>query len=1017
MKKVFTPVLTLFALAASLSAQTVTVKGSVIDAQSKAPVSCASIAIKGTSSFVTSGDDGSFSIDAPAYGTLQVTFLGYATEDVELNGNASVEVGLTPDFDGLNEIVAVGYGTQRKGLLTGSTVHVDGAAITSLSPVNAIGALQSQTPGAFITQESGQPGSGYKVNIRGISTIVGDSEPLYVIDGVAGGSIDALNPADIESIEILKDAASTAIYSGRASNGVVLVTTKRGGSGRTSVSYEGFYGWQNLAKAPGLVSAKDYMKLYDQMLANEGQELTNWVEMLPEDQYAAITSGQRGGTDWFNELYKKGAATTNHTINVNGGTADHSFSVGLSYTGQDGILEADRSAGKAFERYNLRANTDNVVIRKRGLDILRIGETFNLTFSKRHGITEGEGSWNSIRNRLRANPLIPIYTPEGDFYTSASRDVLGYAFDDGSFSFANPILLDQSTPRGLNEARSLNLQGSAFIQFQPIKGLKLRSQLGAVLSAGTGSWREEEYAVNDEFFNETASNGRITGISSRISWENTLSYSLTAWKRHHFDFLVGHSLENWTLSQAFAGPTDARYAFSAIFGRFNYNYDDRYLLAVTFRTDGASNLSKGHQWAMFPSVSAGWIISNERWMKGAQNWLSFLKLRASWGKTGNSGLGALSYSTLVQGTFSGFGDKRFPEQTAHIEGIDNPDLGWETTKQINAGIDMRFFNSRLGLSFDSYIKNTSDLIVPECIPLAYGFQTACINGGKLRNRGFEFSIDWGKYTGDFQYGIKLNGSHNCNTVLYLPNQGEIISGQSDILGTGTGELYRIEAGRPLGFFYGYKTAGVFQTEEQIANYSGAKYDDAVPGDLMFVDINGDGVIDTDDRTMIGDPRPDFTAGLNLWFAYKGFDLGISGYGAFGQQIVRSYRSFTDCQKDNFTADMLNTWQGEGSSNRLPRLTYGSGRNWKQISDIYVENGDFFRISNVTLGYDFQRLFRGSVISKCRLYVAVQNPFTFTKYQGMDPEVGYGAGENWMQGIDLGCYPSPRTFLIGINLSF
>ncbi|MCQ2153486.1 MAG: SusC/RagA family TonB-linked outer membrane protein [Bacteroidales bacterium] len=917
--------------------------------------------------------------------------------------------------DPLDEPIDIGYGTQRQETITGATVKVKGEDLTKLSTVSAFTALQGQTPGALIIQNSGQPGAGFKVNVRGIGTFF-DAEPLYVIDGVTGGDVNALNPADIESIEILKDAASTGIYGGLGGNGVVIVNTKKGKEGRTKVSYDGFYGWQNLARTPDVVDGRQYMQLYDMMLLNEGLEPVKWAEVLPANLYVGLMSGDWKGTNWLQEAYRKGAPTTSHSVNVSGGPAGHTYSVGFSYTGQDGILESVRDRGIAYERYTLRVNTDNVAIKVRDLDLLTIGQTLNLNFSKNHGIANGDRSWNSVRDYLRTSPLLPVYDRNGSYYDLTSMIDDGYLFDTFSPSTVNTIALDNLSARGLNDSKNMGLQGSVHLQLQPIKGLKLKTKLGLLLSAGSTGWEEKEYTLNQSIFNNVASSGASTAVRQKISWENTLSYDCTIASNHHISALVGHSLESWSLAEAFSGPALSRGALSSIFARLGYNYGDRYILNAAFRADGISYFPKGKRWAYFPSVSAAWVISNEPWMKNVKKYVSLLKIRGSWGQNGNAYATGTGTSVAYM-DFYGFGNKILPEQAAYIRGFDNPDLKWETTRQVNVGLDMRFLDSRLGLSIDGYRKTSIDCIIPAAVPSIYGNLEGYINGGSISNEGIELAIDWGKYTGDFQYGIKLNGAFNRNKVIRIDNTESVIHGRSDILSEGTSEIYRIEMGRPIGVFYGYKTLGVFQNQEQIDNYTGGKFEDSVPGDLIFADINGDGAITSEDRTVIGDPHPDFTAGLNLWFAYKGLDLNISGYGAFGQQIIKSYRSFTTCYKDNFSTDMLNTWQGEGTSDRLPRLTYGSDRNWRLISDIYVQDGDYFRISNITLGYDFKQLIRNAALSKLRLYASVQNPFTITKYQGMDPEVGYGAGESWMQGIDLGSYPSPRTFLVGINLSF
>ena len=1043
-------------MALSVNAQNLTVKGTITDGTSGDPVPFASVVVKGTGAWTTSDADGHYSVESPANGVLSVESLGYISLEVAVDGKNNLNITLYPDLDQLSEAVVIGYGVQQKKLLTGSTVQVKGNDLTKLSTTSVLGALQSQSPGVSITQASGQPGEGYKVNIRGMGTI-GDSDPLYVIDGVAGGSLSALNPADIESIDVLKDAASAAIYGARAANGVVLVTTKQGKEGRAVVSYDGYYGWQFIAKMPNLCNAQEYMAALDLMYKNEGIALTNWAAVLPEKLYQSIQNGTWKGTNWMEEAYNKGAMTQNHAINVTGGTADHKYAIGLSYTAQDGIIGYNKinPVNARFQRYTFRVNTDNVVIKNDKLDILRIGQTLNFNHSTNSGIADDvDIYWNSVHNILRATPLLPAYTydEQGNvtgFYDQEARSAEGWTFDTATSS-ANPLAYDYYTSRGLNQSSSFTLQASIFAEFQPIKNLKFKTQFGYLMTAGSSRSYNMIYNINPKVFNDFDNVSQSMNTNQRITWENTVSYSFSLADRHNFDVVAGQSIEKWGMGASVKGtgynsifPNDFERAYlsntkptqlsevsvsgaprsqgalASFFGRVNYNFDSKYMFSATVRADGSSNFARGHRWGIFPSVSAGWVISSEPWMASAKNWLSFLKLRASWGQNGNASISNFQYlSTIVLDTGASYA---FDSEDSFATGavgdvLANPDVSWETSQQLDLGIDARFFNSRLGIALDGYIKDTRDWLVDAPIASVYGLNPPYINGGDIRNAGIELSIDWSKNTGDFTYGINVNGAYNRNIVTRIANAEGIIHGDEDILSEGTTEMYRAQVGYPIGYFYGYKTAGVFQNQAQV-DATAAKYEGTKPGDLIFVDTNNDGVISADDRTMIGDPNPDFTAGLNFWMAWKGFDFNISGYGAFGQQIAKSYRSFADSQRDNFTTDVFNTWQGEGTSNKLPILTYGSNRNWQNISDIYIENGDYFKISNVTIGYDFRRLINMKYISKARLYFSAQNLLTITGYSGMDPEMGKGTDHDWASGIDVGFYPASRIFLIGVNIQF
>ena len=1037
-------------------AQSKRISGKITDTNGEAVIGAAVQQVGSVTNGVITDADGNFAISVPDGAVMNVESLGYDPLQFTVESGRSVyNITLNESATELNETVVIGYGVQQKKLLTGSTIQVKGDNISKLSTTTVLGALQSQSPGVQITQNSGQPGKGYKVNIRGLGT-VGDAEPLYVIDGVAGGSLTALNPADIESIDVLKDAASAAIYGARAANGVILVTTKHGQDGRATISYDGYYGWQYIAKMPNTVNAKEYMEVIDLIATNEGQPKKDWASLMPASLYQSVMNGSWNGTNWMEESYNKGAPTTNHSITVTGGNRDSSYSMGLSYTAQEGILGYNKISpvNADFQRYTFRMNSDNVIIRNKDLEILKVGETINYNYNSNSGIAEGNIYWNSVHNILISNPLLPAYTTDAQgnitgFYDTAARRADGWNVDATSASI-NPLAYDAFTSRGLNTNKSHTLQASAYAQLQPVRNLKFKTQFGYVMSASSSRSYDMSYDITPVTFQEYDEVSQSQNIGQRFSWENTLSYAWKLGTAHNFDAVVGQSIEKWGFGESVKGkawysifPNDYSRAYldntkpvglnqisvegkprtqgalASFFGRINYNYDSKYLLSAVLRADGSSNFARGHRWGYFPSVSAGWVISSEPWMANTQDWLSFLKLRASWGRNGNASISNFQYlSTIKLDDSAGY---PFSGETALDTGavgdvLANPEVSWETSQQTDIGLDARFFGSRLGIAVDGYIKDTKDWLVDAPIASVYGLNAPYINGGNVRNTGVEFAIDWSKNTGEFNYGINLNGSFNKNKVTRIANAEGIIHGDANVLSQGTTEMYRAQVGYPIGFFWGYKTAGVFQNESQVAS-TAAKYPDAKPGDLIIVDTDGDGDIDTEDRTMIGDPNPHFNLGLNFWLAYKGFDFSVSGYGAFGQQIAKSYRSFGDRPADNFTTEFLyESWKGEGTSNRLPILTGGSNRNWLNISDIYIEDGDYFRISNVTLGYDFSQLIRSKWVGKCRLYVAAQNLYTFTKYSGMDPEIGYGRSD-WCSGIDLGFFPSPRTFLVGINLQF
>jgi len=1028
-------------------AQTSTkVKGVITSGADGLPLIGVNVVEKGTTNGTVTDFDGNFELTVSSNSVLDISYIGYLSQQVKVvSGTSLYKIVLKEDSQALDEVVVVGYGVQKKKLVTGATVQVSGDNLQKLSTTNALGALQSQTPGVNITQSSGQPGEGFKVVIRGLGTI-GSSGPLYVIDGVAGGDINALNPSDIESIDVLKDAASAAIYGARAANGVVLVTTKQGKAGKLQLTYDGYYGTQYLANMPSLLKAKEYMTMMDETRFNEANPGYDWANVLPTTLYNSIMDGSWQGTNWLKESYNEAAPTQNHAINLAGGTEQSKFSLGFSYTSQEGIL--GKPVQSQYDRYTARINSDHVLLKVKDFDAIKIGETLNFNYNTKSGIAIGNIYGNSIHNLLVGNPLLPAYDEEGNFYDYDDKVNNGWDFDGNT---GNPLAGTALSNWGLNLSKNYALQSSAYLEIQPIKNLVFRSQFGYKMTASSyrsyDGIRHLSNNTNVEMDNvyQSASSGH------NITLDNTIAYKFKVADKHQFDVVLGQSVEKWgmgsdinasgnnsifegsfdhawvnntkptVLSQRGAGGSPwGEGALASFFGRANYNYKETYMASLTMRADGSSNFAKGKRWGYFPSASAGWVMSNEAFMENTKGWLDFMKIRASWGQNGNAAIDNFQYQTTFAFDESNgyYFDSGKLTQTVggYADILANPDVTWETSEQLNLGFDSRFLNSRLGLTFDWYTKTTKDWLVTAPISGVWGLNPPSVNGGDIENRGFEVALNWNDKVDEFNYGATVNFAHNENEVTRIANAEGIIHGDANVLSQGTTEMYRAQEGYSIGYFYGYKTAGVFQNWDQVNNTS-AKYAGAQPGDLIFVDTNGDGSITENDRTQIGNPHPDFTLGLNLNFSYKGFDLNVTGTGAFGQQIAKSYRSFADSPLQNYTTDIFGRWTGEGTSNKLPRLTSGSHTNWQNISDIYIEDGDYLKIQNLTIGYDFKKLFPSMPLGQARLYFTAQNLITFTGYSGMDPEIGYGYGKSWVSGIDLGYYPSPRTYMVGVNLKF
>lgn len=1031
-------------------------KGTVVD-KDGVPVIGASIRVKGGQAAAVTDFDGNFTIDAADGAVLTVSYIGYVTQEVTASTKAPLQITLQEDNATLDEVVVVGYGVQKKKLVTGATVQVNGDDIQKLNTTSALGALQSQTPGVNIVSASGQPGEGYKVNIRGAGTN-GSTTPLYIIDGIEG-DINTISPADIESVDVLKDAASAAIYGARAANGVILVTTKQGKAGKMQVSYDGYIGWQNVYKMPELLNAKQYMEVMDEVSVAGGGQPYNWTDYMTQAQYDAYMNGSDKGTDWMDAIRNKNAITTSHAVNIAGGSEFSKFSTGISYMKQEGTL--GKPAASDYSRFTIRLNSEHVLWRKGDLDIITFGENLYYNHNERSGIYTNGLYSNNISEMLRQNPLIPVYNSNGEYFGYDDLKAAGW-FGFNPYS-TNPVAKMTYTDQGNNISKNYSLSAVGYLKIQPIKNLTYKFQAGYKHSAYSYRRYNGIYHLNDvgdQRTDDEVQQSMGTGWSWSV--ENTLNYKFDA-KAHHFDILLGQSFQksgygmgedisatassmlfsDWMhayLSNSLAAnPREATgapwgdNALSSFFGRVNYDWNETYMASLIMRADGSSNFARGHRWGTFPSASLGWVMTNEKWMQGTQGWLDFLKLRASWGQNGNCNIANFNYVSMVAFDMYGrypFGNsKDGVTQGGYAVNLPNEDVTWETSEQWDFGIDARFFDQRLSLAADYYIKNTKDLLIQAPILDSYGLDAPYVNGGDVRNSGFEIGLGWNDHEGDFNYSVNLNVAYNKNEVTKINKRNGYIEGESNILANNTAPIYRMEEGHPIGYFYGYKTEGVIQNNDDLKAYldKNCKGDAAnslqgnsiQPGDLKFADVNHDGVITDADKTEIGDPHPDFTGSIGFSCSYKGWDLSITTYGAFGQQVMRSWRKFTDNIWDNYTTEVLDYWHGEGTSNRYPRLTSGSNTNFVQVSDIYVEDADYFRLQNITIGYDFKKLWKKCPMQQLRLYFTAQNLFTITGYKGMDPEVGAnaGVGDSWASGIDVGYYPTPRTYMVGVNIKF
>lgn len=1037
------------------------VTGNVSDAEG--PIIGASVVEKGNPSNGAVTDlDGNFTLNVKPGATIVVTYIGYQKQEIAVGNQSSFKITMKTDDKTLDEVVVVGYGVQKKKLVTGSTIEVKGDDIQKMNTTQVLGALQSQTPGVNIQAASGQPGDGFKISIRGAGTN-GNTAPLYIIDGVAG-DINNLNPADIERIDVLKDAASCAIYGSAAANGVILVTTKQGKQGKIQVSYDANVGWANVYRMPKMLTAKQYMEVMDQVRFNSGESGWDWKSIMGEDLYNSYMDGSNEGTNWVEAIRNKNAVTTSHSLNVTGGSDRSTFSMGAGYQYQDGVF--GKLVKSDYRRFTFRINSEHVIYRtEKGMDVVKIGENVYYQHKQNQGIQIGNQYSNELSNMLRSNPAIPMYNADGS-YTKA-EDLKNWIDNYNSYS-VNPVYKMLNQQSGHNKSINQNLHATGYLEIQPIKNLVYRGQLN--YNQNTWTWRTflpifDANRTNADYFRTEDKATNQIGTSWGWSTTNTLSYKFDLQKKHNFDVLVGteysesrpdfgFSLNATSSNSVFGDMTHAYMTYMknnnaaavsgtpcddsrgmSYFGRINYNFDEKYMLSAIMRADGNSKFAPGKRWGYFPSVSAGWVISNEKFMAKTVSWLDFLKLRAGWGQNGNAQTisnfqwqGAFAFDTSSYYTFNGNPDQYV--SGAAPSRLPNENLTWETSEQLNIGLDARFLSGRLGFTLDWYNKKTKDLLVAVPVDPTTGFSTQMKNAGTVENKGVELSLSWNDKIGkDFQYNVGWNMAYNHNEVTEVKSNQTYNNGGKDLLAENTGYMARFEEGHPIGYFWGYKTEGVMQNEADVQAYldknckgnaANSKQGTGIkPGDLKFVDVTGDGVVNDDDKTELGDPHPDVTMGITLGASYKGFDLSVTGFGAFGQQVARSFRKFTDGEFENFTTEVYDYWHGEGTSNKYPLLAHmNAGPNWQTISDIYIEDASYFRLQNLTVGYDFTKIWKNSPFQQLRLYFAAQNLFTITGYKGMDPENGTAIGsDSWVTGVDVGNYPQPRTYMVGVNVKF
>jgi TonB-linked SusC/RagA family outer membrane protein len=1018
-------VLSLLILVCSFAvyAQGLQVKGVVTSADDGQPIPGVSVVVKGTTTGTITDIDGKYSLNAPGNSTISFSFVGMKTQDVPISGRDVINIVLASEQTDIDEVVVVGYGTQKKSMVTGAISKVNSDDLKKTSDMRVTQAIQGKTAGVVISSNSGQPGDQISVRIRGVGTN-GDAEPLYIIDGLpmSGAGTDFLNSNDVESIEVLKDAASCAIYGARGANGVILITTKSGKKdSKMVVTYDGYYGMQNPWRKLRLMNSQEYLMITNEAAMNGG---------LNPKFSAADMASYTANTDWQDEMFNYNAPKQNHSIAINGGNDKISYSSSLNYFKQDGIVAKGKSE---FEKFGYRLNT----VAEFGF--MKFGTNLNLAYIKSKGIETNTHFGTGLGQAINMPPIVPVKYEDGSWATPED-------FGLGLQEITNPVaMLDK-----LNSAtKTSKVVGGLFaeVDFSKInpslKGLTFKSTYSGEMALVNSRGYSPFYYLDAMHFTITDKVYSSMNLYSRWNFENVLTFDRT-FNEHHLTLMAGTTafkdmFENISGEKSSVIFDDFEHAYidnatdplsanigggysehtvSSLFGRLNYDLKDRYMLTATMRRDGSSRFGSENKYGYFPSVAAGWVISREDFMNDASSVIDMLKLRASWGQNGSENIGNFGYTSIIgnQNIYY-FGNGKTQYNGTQPTKIANPSLKWETSEQTNFGIDMATLGSSLRVTLDYYIKTTKDWLVTAPVPMLVGNSAPTINGGSVRNSGFEAEVGYKKQFGNVFFNGSINGAYNKNEVLDIQNSEKRLQGGDG--GFGQSGVLFAEVGTPMGVFYGVKTNGIFQTEEEVKAYvnaTGGKIQpNAQPGDIKFVDSNGDGRITDADRVQIGSPYPDFTGGLNLNLEYKGFDVNMFVYAALGQEVYDATRRY-DMNGTNYRADWLNRWTGAGTSNYYPRVTFtDNNQNMRTVSDFFIHDGSYVRLRNITLGYTLPKTVTNYLkLKNLRLYVTAENLLTLTSYKGYDPEIGGGVFSN---GIDNGIYPQARTVLGGINITF
>lgn len=995
--------------------QEVNIKGTVTDQVSGEPLPGVNILVKNTSKGASTDFDGNFEIVGVQINSVLVfSYVGFKDQEVIVKNGNPLSIILIEDTESLDEVVVIGYGTQKKRDITGAVSTVSSKTLDEIKPIKVEQALQGTVSGVNVTTQSGAPGAGLDIRIRGISTN-GANGPLVIIDGYQG-DLGVLNPNDIETITVLKDAQA-AIYGTVGANGVVLITTKSGKkNSKTQVSYNTYTGFQETSRQLPLLNATEYAVLLNESYAAGGQT-------LPYPDISELGTG----TDWQDEVFNSNVPIVSHDFNVSGGSDKITYAFSASHLYQQGIIAPKKS--------DFRRNTARLSLGADISDKIRVKANAIYTYIDRDAINDfGLGS--VLFNAINTPATISPFDSNGALTLVPNTPGLG-------IEIINPLAQIENT---FNDYDLRKLNGTVSLEYDIFDKVTFTSRIGFNTSNSEGKTFFKEIDYGGKVFDIPRSRVEQNSINDNdYSFDAFATYSNLFADIHNVKLTVGSTVykqfgnglfatgydvpnNSWDFADiALAlGTSEGRdvgsYAYDerrlSFFARLEYDYKGKYLLSAMIRRDLSTRFGPENRVAYFPSITAGWIVSDEDFFKNV-NTLNFFKLRASYGILGNDQIGNNGYVSLLNGEATYVFDNSLSFGQA-IGVLPNPDLQWEEAKKFDVGLDMKFFNNKLDITTDYFINTRDNLLIGD-IPVsgisgvfAPGSGSPTVNAGKVENRGFEFAIGYrDNISENFKFGINYNITTLKNEVLEVNNSTGFLEGGS--FGVGQLSPSRMEAGQPIGYFYGYQTDGIFQNQAEVDAHA-SQIDlgaNAAPGDIRFVDTNGDGVVDPNDRINIGDPIPDVTMGLNLNFTYKGFDFIAYTFASIGNDMVRNYeRTLTDVNRLNYT---LNRWTGEGTSNTVPRVTTAATTN-NVFSDFFVEDASYIRIQNIQLGYTIPFGFSEKLsISKIRVYTGVNNLYTFTKYRGYDP--GASSGAPIGGGIDSGFYPVPRTYLVGLNLNF